>query len=148
TMANYTYAFRGKHFGTDASLLTVTFGPVGDPVRFHCGVTAFNVANQEIACATGYAVGSNLVFQVKANKQTSAQGTDSITFAAPVISNHTLRLTGGSKTDKLFTTNTEGELIEFDGLHFGVDASLLTVAYGPAGGAKTYPCTQVKILVA
>ena len=148
----------GQYWGSSASSLWIAFGPAGSSVRpFNCSVYAASIyysASASLAsCAVPDGVGANLTFVVHAGLLASQESADTLTYPAPTILSHSLRIGGLGAGSSCSTNNgsnvtvglsSQGDSVCFDVRHVGTSVALLSVYYGQGGVWPTL-CSQLLI---
>eukprot|EP00457_Paulinella_chromatophora_P000003 gb/GEZN01000003.1/.p1 GENE.gb/GEZN01000003.1/~~gb/GEZN01000003.1/.p1 ORF type:complete len:6228 (-),score=473.22 gb/GEZN01000003.1/:302-18958(-) len=161
TMGGQQVSFNGSGFGDDVNLVTVeyalldTSGAVTPGTSRQCVVNS--VTSSTVVCTTQAGVGTNLSLRVTARNPTlgvdqTSSWTDpslaSIAYPPPYINASTLRVAGSpTRSSAVVGSESGGEALMFDAGNLGlkVDASLISIVYGPAGGPFTFTASAIEM---
>jgi hypothetical protein len=95
-------------------------------------------------------VGVGLTFMYNDGKQWSRESSDTISFPRPVVVPNSLHVPGGTPSNDLAGSSSQGEFVRFYARNVGDTASLLAVYYDRPGGlfnSSTQQCTSLSIPV-
>ena len=147
TKGSEDVAFEGVNFGSFPSYLAVTYGHPHGWGSYICDINVELSSDSMVVCTVPAGIGKLHRFQIVVDAQNSV-GTDFLSYPAPSLDSGAVKLVGSITPagDVLLSTTNPGiDELEISGLHFGTNASFVSVSYGPTPAAAKYNCQVLSL---